>query len=57
MTDHTTEKAVIRRHLLPHATFGDDPSGWCACAGCEPSDKCGCPSCREVTPPGKGLDS
>jgi hypothetical protein len=41
---------VIPRHLIPHTTFGDDPSGHCGCADCEPRpDICACEACR--TPP------
>jgi len=41
-------KPIIPRHLRPHAWFGDDPSGWCGCAGCEPSNNCGCSSCTRL---------
>lgn len=42
---------VNPRHAHPHATFGDDPSGWCGCADCDPRPDCSCPSCREAREP------
>lgn len=37
------------RHLRHHAEFGDDPSGFCGCAGCDPRPgECGCISCVDV---------
>ena len=47
MTTHT-------RHLLPHATYGDDPSGHCGCAECDPRSDCSCPSCRAAAGPEAG---
>lgn len=45
------------RHLRPHATFGDDPSGWCGCADCDPREDCGCSSCRRVALPEGATDA
>ena len=40
--------AIRPRHLLPHYEFGDDPSGYCGCAGCDPRDDCDCYECQHV---------
>ena len=53
------ERCDIARHARPHATWGDDPSGSCGCAGC---DGCPCatpdaeaaPVCDDDACPGVG---